>query len=178
MKRVKKIRGHVADTYRTASANAYHFTLEHSNAILATVGMIFLVQGLAELSHADGFTAAGGGTLAGAAAGSGGGSLAGAAAGSGGGSLVGGAASAGGGVAAGGLAAAGGSLVSGNAVQACSRSLGYLQGGFGTLVASAAGIGAIVSAALGGFKAAWCLFVVSVGCFILRTYLTLFMTGC
>lgn len=100
------------------------------------------------------------------------------AAAAGGGVSVGGAAAAGGGVRLGAFVAAGGAPVFGNAVQACSRTLGYLQGGFGTLVAAGAGMGAIVSAALGGFKAAWALFVVSVGCFIIRTYLTLFMTGC
>lgn len=75
-------------------------------------------------------------------------------------------------------AAGGGFGVGGNPTQACSRVLGYIEGGFGALVATGAGLGAIVAAALGGFKAAWCLLVVSIGCFILRSYLTLFHAGC
>ncbi len=78
-----------------------------------------------------------------------------------------------------GVAAGGGGFgVGGNPTQACSRVLGYIEGGFGALVATGAGLGAIIAAALGGFKAAWCLLVVSVGCFILRSYLTLFHAGC
>lgn len=67
---------------------------------------------------------------------------------------------------------------SGTARLACSKLLQYIEGGFGALVASAAGIGAIVAAAVGGFKAAWCLLVVSIGAFILRAYITLFNAGC
>lgn len=100
------------------------------------------------------------------------------AAAAGGGRLVGGSLAAGGGIRLGALIAAGGAPVFGNAVSACARVLGYLQGGFGTLVAAGAGLGAIVAASLGGFKAAWGLFVVSVGCFILRSFLYLFLTGC
>lgn len=66
----------------------------------------------------------------------------------------------------------------GNALAACSRLLGYLEGGFGTLIGAASGFGAIIAASVGGFKAAWNLFVVSVGCFILRSFLPLFLTGC
>ena len=64
------------------------------------------------------------------------------------------------------------------AVEACNRLLGYMETGFGALVAAAAGIGAIVAAAVGGFKAAWSLLVVSIGAFILRAYISLFNTGC
>ena len=84
----------------------------------------------------------------------------------------------GGDFAAGVFAAGGGVSVGGNPTQACSRILGYIEGGFGALVATGAGLGAIIAAALGGFKAAWTLIVVSVGCFILRSYLTLFHGGC
>ena len=78
-----------------------------------------------------------------------------------------------------GVAAGGGGVgFGGNPTQACSRILGYIEGGFGALVATGAGLGAIIAAALGGFKAAWTLLVVSVGCFILRSYLTLFHAGC
>lgn len=68
--------------------------------------------------------------------------------------------------------------VFGNPTQACSRNLGFIEGGFGALVASAAGIGAIISCAVGGFRSAWCLLIVSIGSFILRSYLTLFHAGC
>lgn len=78
-----------------------------------------------------------------------------------------------------GVAAGGGGVgIGGNPTQACSRVLGYIEGGFGALVATGAGLGAIVAASLGGFKAAWALLVVSIGCFILRSYLTLFHAGC
>ncbi|MFN8391907.1 MAG: hypothetical protein U0136_16580 [Bdellovibrionota bacterium] len=61
---------------------------------------------------------------------------------------------------------------------ACSRLLAYMETGFGALVAAAAGVGAIVASAVGGFKAAWSLLVVSIGAFILRAYITLFNAGC
>ncbi len=61
---------------------------------------------------------------------------------------------------------------------ACSILLAYMETGFGALVASAAGVGAIIAAAVGGFKAAWSLLVVSIGAFILRAYITLFNQGC
>lgn len=78
-----------------------------------------------------------------------------------------------------GVRSAGGSdAVGGSPKQACSRLLGFIEGGFGALVATAAGIGVIIAAASGGFRAAWCLLVVSVGCFILRSYLTLFLPPC
>lgn len=78
-----------------------------------------------------------------------------------------------------GVQSAGGRLgIGGSSTQACSRLLGFIEGGFGALVATAAGIGVIIAAAAGGFRTAWCLLVVSVGCFILRSYLTLFHAGC
>lgn len=61
---------------------------------------------------------------------------------------------------------------------ACGRLLAYMETGFGALVAAAAGIGAIIASAVGGFKAAWSLLVVSIGAFILRAYITLFNAGC
>lgn len=69
-------------------------------------------------------------------------------------------------------------IASARAQQACSFLLGYLETGFGALLAAGAGLGAVVASALGGFKAAWCLVVVSVGAFILRAYITLFNAGC
>lgn len=61
---------------------------------------------------------------------------------------------------------------------ACNYLLGLMEGPFGALVTAAAGVGAIVAAALGGFKMAWTLIVVAVGAFILRAYITLFFAGC
>ena len=66
----------------------------------------------------------------------------------------------------------------GTAGMACGGLVGIMEGSFGALVAAAAGVGAIVAAAVGGFKAAWSLVVVSIGAFILRSYLTLYNTGC
>ncbi len=152
---VSKSIGKISDTYRSVSTAAYGFATAHPMLVLGAVGVAYAATvGVDHVLAADGFGAAGGGSPAGPAAGSGGGSPVGPG------------------------AAGGGAAISGNSVQACSRTIGYLEGGFGTLVASSAGLGAIIAAALGGFKAAWALFVVSVGCFILRTYLTLFLTGC
>jgi hypothetical protein len=50
----------------------------------------------------------------------------------------------------------------------------YLEGSFGALVMAAAGIGAIVAAAFGGYKAALSLMVVAVGAFILRSIMSTF----
>ncbi len=61
---------------------------------------------------------------------------------------------------------------------ACGRLLQLIEGPFGALITAAAGIGAIVAAALGGFKLAWVLVVTSVGAFILRGYITLFFAAC
>lgn len=66
----------------------------------------------------------------------------------------------------------------GNPGDACGNLLQFIEGGFGALVAAATGIGAIIASAVGGFKTAWCLLGVSVGAFILRSYITLFNTHC
>lgn len=60
---------------------------------------------------------------------------------------------------------------------ACTRLLLLIEGPFGALVTTAAGIGAVISSALGGFKIAWVLIVTAVGAFILRSYTTLFFGG-
>ena len=62
--------------------------------------------------------------------------------------------------------------------QACQRLLGLIEGPFGALVTTAAGIGAVIASALGGFKIAWVLIVTAVGAFILRSYITLFFAAC
>ena len=62
--------------------------------------------------------------------------------------------------------------------EACIRLLGLVEGPFGALVTVAAGVGAIISSAVGGFKTAWTLVVVAVGAFILRAYVSLFFGGC
>jgi len=58
-----------------------------------------------------------------------------------------------------------------NAVNAI---LTYLEGTFGALVMAAAGIGAILSAAFGQYRAALSLMVVAVGAFILRSLMSTF----
>ena len=60
----------------------------------------------------------------------------------------------------------------------CGKSLTYTEGGFGSLLAAAAGIGSIVAAAMGSFRAFWALIVVSIGSFILKNYLELWFQGC
>ena len=67
---------------------------------------------------------------------------------------------------------------SGTYGQACNGILLLVEGTFGALITAAAGIGAIVASAVGGFKMAWSLIVVSVGAFILRSYITLFNGDC
>lgn len=49
---------------------------------------------------------------------------------------------------------------------------------FGSLLAALAGVGAIVASAMGGFKAAWSLLVVSVGSFILNEYIGIWFNDC
>lgn len=61
---------------------------------------------------------------------------------------------------------------------ACGRLLGLIEGSFGALITVAAGIGAIISSSVGGFRTAWTLLVVAVGAFILRAYVTLFFAPC
>jgi hypothetical protein len=62
--------------------------------------------------------------------------------------------------------------------QACDGLLQLVEGTFGALLTAAAGIGAIVASAVGGFKMAWTLVVVSIGSFILRAYIGLFNGSC
>jgi len=50
----------------------------------------------------------------------------------------------------------------------------FLEGSFGALIMAASGIGAIVSAAFGQFKAALSCMVVAVGAFILRSMMNTF----
>lgn len=50
----------------------------------------------------------------------------------------------------------------------------YIEGSFGALIMTAAGIGAIMSAAFGNYKVAMSLLVVAVGSFILRNFITAF----
>ncbi len=66
----------------------------------------------------------------------------------------------------------------GTFAQACGRVLGLAEGAFGALVCAVAGVAAVVAAAMGGFKMAWTLIVVSVGSFILRSYVSIFNGSC
>jgi hypothetical protein len=50
----------------------------------------------------------------------------------------------------------------------------YLEGAFGALIMAASGVGAIMAAAFGQYKAALSLMVVAVGSFILRNLITTF----
>ncbi len=61
---------------------------------------------------------------------------------------------------------------------ACSKMLLLVEGAFGAMVAAVAGVAAILAAALGGFKMAWSLVVVSIGAFILRSWILLFQGSC
>ena len=67
---------------------------------------------------------------------------------------------------------------SGTYSAACNGVLSLAEGTFGAMVTAIAGLAAIIASALGGFKAAWSLLVVSVGSFILRAYITLFNGEC
>ena len=64
--------------------------------------------------------------------------------------------------------------------EVCSRILDiHADGGYGSLLATIAGVAAIIAAAMGGFKAAWSLIVVAISSFILNAYRTLFFgTSC
>jgi len=53
--------------------------------------------------------------------------------------------------------------------EAVNRIFGYIEGSFGALIMVAAGLGAIMAAALGSYNAALGLLVVAVGSFILRS---------
>lgn len=50
----------------------------------------------------------------------------------------------------------------------------YLEGSFGALIMASAGVGAIMSAAFGQYKASLSLLVVAVGSFILRSLMSTF----
>jgi hypothetical protein len=67
---------------------------------------------------------------------------------------------------------------SGSYSQACNGVLSLVEGTFGAMVTAIAGIGAILAAAVGGFKMAWSLLVVAIGSFILRSFITLFNGDC
>jgi hypothetical protein len=67
---------------------------------------------------------------------------------------------------------------SGSYSQACNGVLSLVEGTFGAMVTAVAGIGAILAAAVGGFKMAWSLLVVAIGSFILRSFITLFNGDC
>lgn len=60
----------------------------------------------------------------------------------------------------------------------CQRVLQTVEGKFGSLLTAAAGLGAIVSSAAGGFRMAWSLLVVAVGAFTLRTYQEIWFAPC
>jgi len=60
----------------------------------------------------------------------------------------------------------------------CSAVLALFEGQFGAMVAASAGLGAIIASAMGGFKMAWSLIVVSVGSFILREYQEMWFNEC
>jgi len=53
--------------------------------------------------------------------------------------------------------------------EAVNRLFGYIEGSFGALIMVAAGLGAIMAAALGSYSSALGLLVVAVGAFILRS---------
>ena len=61
---------------------------------------------------------------------------------------------------------------------ACGRLLMFIEGAFGALLATTAGIAAIISSAIGNYRMFWALLVVSLGSFILRSFLTLFFGPC
>lgn len=62
----------------------------------------------------------------------------------------------------------------------CKSTLDYLHGGFGALLTAITGLGAIIASAVGGFRMAWALLVVSIGSFILQSYMEMWFgaTAC
>lgn len=56
----------------------------------------------------------------------------------------------------------------------CGKIVSLLAGPFGAMLTAAAGVGAIIASALGGFKMAWSLLVVAASCFILKGYVNVF----
>ena len=59
-------------------------------------------------------------------------------------------------------------------IEAINAVLTYLEGSFGALVMACAGVGAILSAAFGQYKASLGLLVVAIGSFILRSLMSTF----
>jgi hypothetical protein len=74
----------------------------------------------------------------------------------------------------GGLGARGGNIDDQRIARAVNTLFKFLEGSFGALIMAAAGIGAIVSASFGQFKAALSCMVVAVGAFILRSMMNTF----
>lgn len=62
--------------------------------------------------------------------------------------------------------------------EVCKRVLETVEGKFGSLLTAAAGLGALVASATGGFKMAWSLLVVAIGSFTLRTYQEIWFEKC
>ena len=60
----------------------------------------------------------------------------------------------------------------------CQKVINLFEGPFGAMLTAAAGVGAVVCSAMGGFKMAWACLVVSVSAFIMRSYVTLFFDTC
>ena len=60
----------------------------------------------------------------------------------------------------------------------CRNLLKELDGDFGSLLTAAAGLGAVIASAAGGFKIAWSLVVVAVGSYTLKTYQEIWFDAC
>lgn len=58
--------------------------------------------------------------------------------------------------------------------EACKATLGMVEGAFGALVMIAAGVGSILSAAFGQYRASLSLMVVAMGSFVLRSLVSTF----
>ena len=70
--------------------------------------------------------------------------------------------------------ASSGDIVDNRIANAVSTIFAFLEGSFGALIMAASGIGAIMSAAFGQYKAALSCMVVAVGAFILRNLMNTF----
>jgi hypothetical protein len=77
-------------------------------------------------------------------------------------------------VAQGGVVARGGQIEDARIASAVNVLFKFLEGSFGALIMAAAGIGAILSASFGQYKAALSCMVVAVGAFILRSMMNTF----
>lgn len=62
--------------------------------------------------------------------------------------------------------------------QVCKAVLKMHEGQYGSLLSAASGLGAIIASAMGGFKMAWGLLIVSTSSFLLEKYETLWFTKC